>query len=230
MSLIQAALDKAEKKDRNLPVSIPAAAVPPPPARKLPKADLTAERTPAMPSPPPAKPAALLPQAALNAARKEASFMNLDPVLQDMRRRRGFFARLADPRIILGGLALLLLFYFFSRALVTVPPAPQSPVAVSSGEIPSAALQAPAAPVVAPRPVVVKPAAIVESRPRLLQPASRIRLTLTGITVAGSDRLAVINNQVLSRGDRMREGAIVKAIGENTVTVSFEGRDTVLTL
>lgn len=56
------------------------------------------------------------------------------------------------------------------------------------------------------------------------------KLTLTGITVSGDERLALINNQVVGVGDFIREKARVKEIRERSVILEFQGKEFRLTL
>lgn len=59
---------------------------------------------------------------------------------------------------------------------------------------------------------------------------AQIKFTLTGITQADGIWLALINNQVVGEGDKMRENALVKSVTENTVTLEWQGKQIVLTL
>lgn len=56
------------------------------------------------------------------------------------------------------------------------------------------------------------------------------KLRLTGITVSGDEKLALINNQVVGVGDFLREKARVKEIRERSVILDFQGKDVRLTL
>lgn len=56
------------------------------------------------------------------------------------------------------------------------------------------------------------------------------KLSLTGITVSGDEKLALINNQVVGVGDFLREQARVKEIRERSVVLEFQGRELRLTL
>ncbi len=59
---------------------------------------------------------------------------------------------------------------------------------------------------------------------------SQVKLTLTGITSANNQPLALINNQVVGMGDKLREGAIVKSIHGQEVILELDGRKIALSL
>lgn len=59
---------------------------------------------------------------------------------------------------------------------------------------------------------------------------SQIRFLLTGITAYADANYALINNQVVGVGDRLRENAVVKSISSNVVILDMNGRDITLTL
>lgn len=59
---------------------------------------------------------------------------------------------------------------------------------------------------------------------------SKNRFQLSGITFSGSDRLALVNNQVLGVGDKLPEGAVVKSISTDAVLLEFQGKNIELTL
>lgn len=56
------------------------------------------------------------------------------------------------------------------------------------------------------------------------------KFTLTGITISGDQRLALINDQVVAVGDRVGEKAFVKEIQERRVILEFQGREVKLAL
>lgn len=74
-----------------------------------------------------------------------------------------------------------------------------------------------------PQTVIVK-----AEKPFVAKPVSQIRFMLTGITASGDTMLAVINNQVVGTGDKLREGATVKSITDNRVVLDLDGRQIVL--
>jgi hypothetical protein len=56
------------------------------------------------------------------------------------------------------------------------------------------------------------------------------KFTLTGITISGDQRLALINDQVVAVGDRVGENTFVKEIQERRVILEFQGREVKLAL
>lgn len=60
--------------------------------------------------------------------------------------------------------------------------------------------------------------------PVFAKPKNKSRFQLSGITFSGSDRLALVNNQVLGVGDKLSEGAMVKSIADDSVILEFEGK------
>ena len=73
---------------------------------------------------------------------------------------------------------------------------------------------------------------LVEARVPSIMPDLTLhpRFSLTGITTSGTERLALINNQVVGVGDRIGEKAIVKEIQERRVILEFQGREVQLKL
>lgn len=62
-------------------------------------------------------------------------------------------------------------------------------------------------------------------------PASSVpKFVLTGITNSGSGKLALINNQVVRIGDRLKEKAFVKQIGENYAVLDYNSKEIQLSL
>ncbi len=53
---------------------------------------------------------------------------------------------------------------------------------------------------------------------------SKIKFVLTGVTSTDHMLLALINNQVVGVGDRLRENAVVKSIAENSVEIEYQGK------
>ena len=58
----------------------------------------------------------------------------------------------------------------------------------------------------------------------------RPSFVLTGVTSSGGEYMALINNQVVQIGDRLREDALVKTIGKEEVTLDFQGKEIKLSL
>ncbi len=56
------------------------------------------------------------------------------------------------------------------------------------------------------------------------------KLTLSGITSSGNDRIALINNQVLRIGDTIGSNGFVKDIQDEAVVLDFHGHEVVLNL
>ena len=56
------------------------------------------------------------------------------------------------------------------------------------------------------------------------------QFVLTGITDSGSGKLALINNQVVGIGDRLKEKAFVKSIGERSAVLDYSGKEIRLSL
>ena len=56
------------------------------------------------------------------------------------------------------------------------------------------------------------------------------KFVLSGITESGTQKLAVINNQVVGTGDRLREKAFVKEIRATSVILDLSGREIKLSL
>ena len=50
------------------------------------------------------------------------------------------------------------------------------------------------------------------------------RFTLTGITTYGTERLALINNQVVGVGEKLKENATVLEIQGQKVALDFQGK------
>lgn len=118
------------------------------------------------------------------------------------------------PRKNFLGLILVLLFLTVGAAKLMIPSKP----AKAPGET-----LVPAVSSAAPEAVVVK-----ARKPFTSAPVSQTKFILTGITASGDTTLAVINNQVVGTGDKLREGAIVKSITANRVVLNLDGRQIVL--
>jgi hypothetical protein len=88
------------------------------------------------------------------------------------------------------------------------------------------AAETPSRPLEIPTPAVV----MKEQSPITQKTVAQVKLTLTGITEAEGVQLALINNQVVGVGDRLREQAVVKTITNNAVTLEWQGRQVTLTL
>lgn len=75
------------------------------------------------------------------------------------------------------------------------------------------------------------PSAVVKTQTPITQKTiAKIKFTLTGITQADGILLALINNQVVGEGDRLRENATVKSISQSSVSLEYDGRPVTLTL
>ena len=61
-------------------------------------------------------------------------------------------------------------------------------------------------------------------------PSLKPQFKLSGITISGGQTLALVNNQVVAEGDRLKENAIVKKIADGTVTLEYNGKEFDLTL
>lgn len=61
-------------------------------------------------------------------------------------------------------------------------------------------------------------------------PKGNSKWVLNGITSAGSERLALINNQIVSVGDRLKENAVVKMILSRSVVLENQGKEVMLSL
>jgi hypothetical protein len=59
---------------------------------------------------------------------------------------------------------------------------------------------------------------------------SQIKFTLTGITETEGVKLALINNQVVGEGDKLRENAVVKSISNENVVVEYQNKPVTLSL
>lgn len=72
----------------------------------------------------------------------------------------------------------------------------------------------------------------VSSIPQMPQAAreNAAKFVLSGITESGTEKLAVINNQVVGTGDRLKEKAFVKEIRETYVILDQGGREIRLSL
>lgn len=79
--------------------------------------------------------------------------------------------------------------------------------------------------------VMVAGVSSAASHSSMLPAASPVpKFTLTGITDSGTGKLALINDQVAGIGDRLKEQAFVKQIGENYAVLDYNGKEIQLTL
>lgn len=79
--------------------------------------------------------------------------------------------------------------------------------------------------------VMVAGVSSAASHSSMLTAASPVpKFTLTGITDSGTGKLALINDQVAGIGDRLKEQAFVKQIGENYAVLDYNGKEIQLTL
>ncbi len=78
--------------------------------------------------------------------------------------------------------------------------------------------------------VAVSEVIVKTETPVTQRPTAQIRFTLTGITETDGMRLALINNQVVGEGDRMRENAVVKTISKDTVVLEYQNKPLKLSL
>ena len=70
----------------------------------------------------------------------------------------------------------------------------------------------------------------VPSIPQAQVEHTQPKFILNGITESTQGKLALINNQVLSVGDRMKEKAVVKEIREKSAVLDYNGREIRLSL
>lgn len=71
----------------------------------------------------------------------------------------------------------------------------------------------------------------VSSIPQINQPVlTAPKFLLTGVTESNGQKLALINNQVVATGDRLKEKAFVKTINDESVVLDYQGREIKLSL
>ena len=66
--------------------------------------------------------------------------------------------------------------------------------------------------------------------PRVSRQATTSLFTLSGITFSGGQPLALVNNQVVAVGDRLKENAVVKVIQAEQVILDYQGKEVVLSM
>lgn len=205
MSILQRALDRAENPEKETVTAPEPQVKTPVPALAVKKTEAPAERQHQAPR--------------LNTIRfYESQNEAVEEDIQETARAafRNYTAAQKEtkrPRKNFLGLILVLLLLTVGAAKLVIPSKPEKTPANTLAPASSAPSEA----------VVVK-----AQKPFTSVPVSQIKFILTGITASGDTTLAVINNQVVGTGDKLREGAVVKSITANRVVLDLDGRQIVL--
>lgn len=82
-----------------------------------------------------------------------------------------------------------------------------------------------------PAEVLPSQAVVVKTQTPVTQKTTaQIKFTLTGITETEGIKLALINNQVVGEGDKLRESAVVKSISQDSVVLEYQNKPLKLSL
>ncbi|MFA7001666.1 MAG: hypothetical protein WC352_05935, partial [Candidatus Omnitrophota bacterium] len=122
--------------------------------------------------------------------------------------------------------------FFAAQAAILYAVMTSSPDAKQAA-LSAAPMSAPKIRAMEPWPVRAAPVTLpAKPQPRSAPSSTQGSFVLTGMTVQGEERMAIINDRIVRIGDELREGAVVKDIRgrDNSVVLDVDGRQMTLTL